>query len=203
MGASEARKYIAQLHRKQSDPGNWPDYLTGLPGKAAILRELDRVYSRLGQYAVAYVRVSNVYPFLIKYGYEHHADLIEWAAAILKTTADRAKDSFVGTIDTHDYIIISRQADLDEILKEARDPFAKKAKSLYIAEDRKKGYILSFQANGKNVCVGLMGFLCACVKEKTSIPKLDLLPHLAGLCSEMEKTSKAGPCPEPEKSARA
>ncbi len=191
MGASEARKYIAQLHRKQSDPGNWPDYLTGLPGKAAILRELDRVYSRLGHFGAAYVRVSNIYPFLIKYGYEHHADLIEWAAAILKTTADSVKDSFVGTIDTHDYIVISREADLDDVIKKAQGLFARKATSLYNPADRKKGFILSFQADGRNVRVGLMEFICACIRQKTSIPKLDLLPYLSGLCSEMEKNSKA------------
>lgn len=190
MGATEARKYIAELHKKQSDPGNWPDYLTGLPGKAAILRELDRAYPKLGRYAVAYLRVSNIYPFLIKYGYEHHADLIEWAAAILKTTADRVPDSFVGTIDTHDYILISSKQEIDGIIKKAQNLFGRKARALYSQDDRKKGFILSFQANGKNVHVGLMGFISACVKEKTTVPKLDLLPYLAGLCSELEKNSK-------------
>ncbi len=39
MGLAEAKKYIQELHKKQSDPFLWPDYLTGLPDKAAIIKK--------------------------------------------------------------------------------------------------------------------------------------------------------------------
>ncbi len=186
----EANKYIKELHRKQSDPGNWPDYLTGLPGKSAILQELDKVYPRLGRYSVAYVRITNIYPYLIKYGYSHHADLIEWSAAILKTTAEGLDEgSFVGTINTHDYIVISKQTAIDEILKRSQELFAKKANACFTPEDRKKGVILSFQADGKTMRVGLMKLIYATTDKKLNLPKIDILPYLAGLCSKMEQVS--------------
>lgn len=189
MGLPEVNKYIKELRRKQSDPGNWPDYLTGLPGKSAILHELDKIYPKLGRNSVAYVRIANIYPYLIKYGYSHHADLIEWSAAILKTTAEGLDEgSFVGTIGTHDYIVISKQSEMDGILKKSQELFEKKARACYSPEDRKKGVILSFEAGGKTMRVGLMKLIYAATDEKINLPKIDILPYLSGLCSRLEQT---------------
>lgn len=191
VGLPEVNKYIKDLRRKQNDPGNWPDYLTGLPGKSAILHELDKVYPKLGRYTVAYVRITNIYPYLIKYGYSHHADLIEWAAAILKTTAEALDESaFVGTVSAHDYIVISKPSKVDEILKQSQDLFSKKANACYTAEDRKKGVILAFETGGKLVSVGLMKLIHATTDKKINLTKIDILPYLSGLCSRMEKLAE-------------
>ena len=187
MGLAEARKYITLLHKKQNDPSGWPDFVTGLPGRPATLRQLDLVYPRLGRYAVAYIRISNIYPFLMKYGYERHTDLIEWAAAILKTAAGRVKGSFVGAMDSHDFVVTARRTEIDRILEEARNLFAKKTASMYSPEDRRRHFIISFKAGGAEVRVGLMGLVCARVAEKPSVSRPDFLSYLAGLCSEMEK----------------
>ena len=189
MGLPEVNKYIKELRRKQSDPGNWPDYLTGLPGKSAILHELDKIYPKLGRNSVAYVRIANIYPYLIKYGYSHHADLIEWSAAILKTTAEGLDEgSFVGTIGTHDYIVISKQSEMDGILEKSQELFEKKARACYSPEDRKKGVILSFEAGGKTMRVGLMKLIYAATDKKINLPRIDILPYLSGLCSRLEQT---------------
>ena len=42
MGFKEAKKYISELHKKQDDPYLWPDYLTGLPDKNAIVQKNKR-----------------------------------------------------------------------------------------------------------------------------------------------------------------
>ena len=68
MGLTVAKDYIKELHKRQENPYLWPDYLTGLPDKAAIIHRLAEVYPRLGRYAIAYVRVANVHPYLLKYG---------------------------------------------------------------------------------------------------------------------------------------
>lgn len=188
----EVNKYIKDLHKKQSDPVNWPDYLTGLPGKSAILQELDKIYPKLGRCAIAYVRITNIYPYLIKYGYSHHADLIEWSAAILKTTARSLDEaSFVGTIGTHDYIVISKQSAIDEILEKSQELFEKKARACYTPDDRKKGVILSFEAGGKTMRVGLMKLIFTATDKKINMPKIEILPYLSGLCSKLEKMGPA------------
>jgi hypothetical protein len=98
MVTSEAKKYIQDLHKKQKNPFLWPDYLTGLPDKAAIIKIMDEVFPKLGEYSIAYVRIANIQPYLIKYGPDRHAEIIQWAAAILKTSSDKRPNSFVGTL---------------------------------------------------------------------------------------------------------
>jgi len=63
MSLKEAKKYIDELHKKQGNPYIWPDFLTGLPDKAAILLRLDEIYPRMGEYAISLVRIANVNPY--------------------------------------------------------------------------------------------------------------------------------------------
>jgi GGDEF domain-containing protein len=184
-----AQKYIRELQKKQKDPFGWPDYLTGLPGKSAILKKLETVYPRIGAYGVGYIRIANIYPYLIKYGYDKHAEIISWAAAILKSTSDKCREAFVGTMSTHDFVVMAKSKDLDAILFEASSLFGEKAKSYYSPADRKNGIILSFKLDDKRFCVGLMEFLTCSVKENPPVPRLRLIPHLAHSCSQMENTT--------------
>src|SRR5574340_253924 len=126
MGLTEAKKYIQDLHKKQSNPFLWPDYLTGLPDKAAIIKKVDEVSPKLGDYSLVYVRIANIHPYLLKYGPEKHAEIIQWAAAILKTTAEKCPQSFVGTLNTHDFIATCRTKNMVKLFDEAREMFRKK-----------------------------------------------------------------------------
>ncbi|MDA8431488.1 MAG: hypothetical protein M0Z60_00830, partial [Nitrospiraceae bacterium] len=118
MGITEAKHYIQELHKRQENPYLWPDFLTGLPDKGAIIRNLDTVYPNLGRYSIAYVRIGNIHPYLVKYGPDRHADIIQWAAAILKTTCDKCSKCFVGTMSTHDFVITCQTKGMAGHLKE-------------------------------------------------------------------------------------
>ncbi len=187
MKLSGVKKYITELHKKQNDPYCWPDYLTGLPGKSAVLQKLEKVYPKIGQFGIAYVKISNIYPYLIKYGYERHAEIIEWAAAILHTTASESKDALVANVATHDFVVIARSRDLDNILEEASSDFRKRAASYYSPKDRKSGVILTYNMGDQKVCVGLMEFVHSTLKTDPLLPKGELIPYLAKKCFEMEK----------------
>jgi len=144
MGIAEAKKYIADLRRKQGDPAQWPDFLTGLPDKTVIVRKVNEVCSRLDRYAITYLRIGNIEPYLLKYGSERHMEIIQWAAAILKTTVDKY-NGFLGAYDTHDFVTICRKKDVKAFLGEASDTFDKKIKSFYSEDDLKKKAVLSFK----------------------------------------------------------
>lgn len=186
MGLTEAKGYIKSLHRKQDDPYIWPDYLTGLPEKAAIIKRLDEVYSKLGTYAVSNVRIVNVHSYLIKYGPSRHAEIIEWAAGILKTTADKHRGFFVGVRCTHDFICIGRKNAMDPFLKEVAALFKRKSFSFYSVTDRKRGYVFSFMRDGHRVNVGLMGFVNSTVDGKGDVKKEELIQHLVNDAKEQE-----------------
>ncbi len=183
MGIGEARKYISQLHRKQDNPDFWPDFLTGLPDKTATIRKVNEVQPRLGRYSVVLLRIANVQPYLLKYGSRRHTEIIQWAAAILKTTMDRW-GGFVGAYDTHDFIAVCGKKDSEEFLKEAARVFGKKIKSFYTEEDLRKKNILSFPGEGGQVEVGIMELISVSAEE--AAPGESVIPQLIKRLNELE-----------------
>ncbi len=186
MGLAEAKKYIEELHRKQANPYLWPDYLTGLPDKAAILKKLEEVFPRLGQLSVAYVRVANVHPYLIKYGPDSHAEVIQWAAAILKTTCEKCENCFVGTLSTHDFIVMCETANMVKHLKDAARVFSKRAEQYYSRKDLKSKTVMSFSRDGRKVNIGLMKLVGVIVDRKLSVEKKKLLYYMGRVCETLE-----------------
>lgn len=191
MGLTEAKKYIQQLHRKQDNPYLWPDFLTGLPDKAAIIRKLDEVFPKLGEYSVVYVRIANVHPYLIKYGPDRHAEIIQWAAAILKTASQKCAQSFVGTVSTHDFIAVCKSANITKFFNEVRILFSKKIESFYTKQDLEKGTILSFnRPGGEIVSVGLMRLVAVVADKKLNTRKSRLIQDMGKVCEALEDTNE-------------
>jgi len=189
MGLTEARRYITDLRKRQNNPYLWPDYLTGLPDKTAILRKLEEIYPTMGKYSVAYVRISNIQSYIIKYGPNRHADIIQWAAAILKTSADAAKNGFVGTLSTHDFIVICECRDMQRMMEQAATLFRKRIADYYSKDDIKKQQILSFKkSDGKSIRIGLMKLVCVVADKKLPVKKSDLVINMARICDAIEST---------------
>jgi GGDEF domain-containing protein len=191
MGLTEAKKYIQKLHKKQENPYLWPDYLTGLPDKSAIIKKLEDVFPKLGKYSIAYVRIANIHPYLIKYGPDRHADIIQWAAAVLKTTCDKCAGCFVGTLSTHDFILICETKNVIKHIKSANRLFARKVESYYTKEDVNKQITLTFKKNGGTVNIGLMKLASVIVDKKPQFEKSLLIHHMGRVCQELERTDTA------------
>lgn len=189
MGIIEAKKYINDLRKKQGDPSLWPDFLTGLPDKTTTIRKVNEVYPRLDRYAVSYIRIANVQPYLIKYGSARHMEIIQWAAAILKTTIDRYK-GFMGVFETHDFVTICKKKDLKDFLEESTQLFNRKIKSFYSEEDIRKKSVISFIKEDRQISMGLMELLSVTTDDMTdTVPQDRLIPHLGRLIAELEKRS--------------
>lgn len=189
MGMADAKKYIADLRKKQNNPYLWPDYLTGLPDKAAILRKLEEIYPKRDKYSVAYVRISNIQSYLIKYGPDRHADIIQWAAAILKTSADSRKNGFAGTLSTHDFMVICDCRDMQKLMEQAAALFSKRIAEYYSKGDMKKQETLSFKkSDGRAFRIGLMKLVCVVADNKLPVKKSDLIINMARVCDALEST---------------
>jgi hypothetical protein len=186
MGYKEARKYITELHKKQRNPYLWPDYLTGLPDVGAIIKKIDELYPKLSGYSVSYIRIANIHPYLIKYGSGRHSEIIQWAAAILKTTSEKY-GAFVGAFGTHDFVTLCRKKDTGNFLEETSRLFDRKARSFYSKEDIKKKTPLSFMREGRRINIGFMQFITSTIDGKSDIPKESLIPRLGALCTELER----------------
>ncbi len=188
MGIAEAKKYIQELHKRQENPYLWPDFLTGLPDKAAIIKKLGEVHPHLGEYAVAYIRIANIHSYLIKYGPDKHAEIIQWAAAILKTTCEKCSKCFVGTVSTHDFVIMCQTTNMIKHFKEAATTFKKMMEKFYTKDDLMRETTLSFSRNGKKINIGLVGLKAVIVDKKLGIPKSHLLQEMGKVCEGIEGT---------------
>ncbi len=187
MGLIEAKKYIQDLHKRQSNPYLWPDYLTGLPDKAAIIRKMDEIFPAVGEYSVCYLRIANIQPYLLKYGPGKHAEIIQWAAAILKTTFDKCPHSFIGAFNTHDFVVMCRARNMAKLFEEAQKMFIKKASSYYSKSDLVKGVTLSFDRNdGKKVNCGLMKLVAVVADKKLRVKKSHLIRNMGRICEAIE-----------------
>ncbi len=191
MGIKEAGKYIKKLHKNQDNPYLWPDFLTGLPDKAAIIKKLEQIFPDLGKYSIAYVRISNIHPYLLKYGDKRHADIIQWAAAILQTTSEKCTQSFVGTLSTHDFIVICKTKNIMNTVKEAVKLFKKRVNTYYTKEDLKKKTTLSFMRSSKErVDIGLMKFVSVIVDRRLPVKRNRLIQEMGRVCAAMEDSDK-------------
>ncbi len=186
MGITEAKKYIQELHKKQENPYLWPDFLTGLPDKAAIIKKLEEIHPHIGQYAVAYVKIANIHPYLIKYGPDRHAQIIQWAAAVLKTTCEKCSKCFVGTVSTHDFVIMCETKNMIKHFREAATIFKKQMEKFYTKEDLMHKTTLSFSRNGKKINIGLMELKAVVADKKPGIEKSRLLQAMGKACDALE-----------------
>ncbi len=200
MGIAEAKKYIQELHKRQENPYLWPDYLTGLPDKSAIIKRFEEVYPKIGQYAIAYVRIANIHPYLIKYGPDKHAEIIQWAAAILRTTCEKCSKCFVGTVSTHDFVIMCETRNMEKLFKEAARTFRKKVEAFYTREDLSSKTTLSFRRNGEKINIGLMRLKAVIADRKLGIKKSHLLQDMGRACEGIEGTEEEIVFMNPEKS---
>lgn len=186
MGLKEAKAYLRELRKKQGNPYLWPDFLTGLPEKPAILKKVFEVYDRLGKYSILYIRIANIQPYLIKYGPEGHADIIQWAAAVLKSAADEC-GGFVGAFSTHDFVAVCDAKKAKTFINSASRLFESKAMEFYTDEDIEKGAVLSFMRGGRKIDIGFMRLISTEINRKTDIPKERLIARLGSLCAELEQ----------------
>lgn len=191
MGVAEANKYIKDLRKRQADPFLWPDYLTGLPEKPAIIRVLEGAYPKLGEYSIVFVRIANIQPYLLKYGPDNHAEIIQWAAAVLKTTSQKCRNSFVGTLNTHDFVVVCKAKNTQTFFCEANELFRKKAVSFYSQDDVRKGTVLYFnQDDGQVIRIGLMKLIGVVADSKLKVKRQDLIRCMSNVCDLLEGTDE-------------
>lgn len=187
MSLQRARRYIQELHRKQDNPYLWPDYLTGLPDQRAVVKKVLDIYPKIGRFAICYLRIANIEPYLMKYGYDNHAEIIQWAAAILKSVAIETGQTFVGKAATHEFVVITRASKISDFTKKANSLLRRKLKQWYNEDDLKRGYIFAYtDSSGIERQAGLLKFVCAYVDRPLNLEKMELLPYLKTLCRKAE-----------------
>lgn len=125
--------------------------LTRLPGNVSILDELSLRLENKSLFAVCYIDLDKFKAYNDKYGFEHGDEVIRSTGRILlqaKQEVGRA-DDFIGHIGGDDFVIITQPEVVDNLCKKIIADFDKTAPSFYSETDRKNGYIIALDRQGK------------------------------------------------------
>ena len=132
--------------------------LTRLPGNVSIINELTRKIENKSLFAVCYVDLDKFKAYNDKYGFEHGDEVIRETARILIQATQQAGNpgDFIGHIGGDDFVVITDPQAADKICEKIIAEFDKKVPSFYKEADRKNGYIIALDRQGKEQRIPLL-----------------------------------------------
>ncbi|PIP21047.1 MAG: diguanylate cyclase response regulator [Candidatus Omnitrophica bacterium CG23_combo_of_CG06-09_8_20_14_all_40_11] len=125
--------------------------LTRLPGNISILNELASCLKSKALFAVCYLDIDKFKSYNDKYGFEHGDEVIrETARILIQSTQELGNpNDFVGHIGGDDFVIVTAPDVVDNLCKKIIADFEKTVPSFYNETDRKKGYIIGHDRQGR------------------------------------------------------
>jgi diguanylate cyclase (GGDEF)-like protein len=132
--------------------------LTRLPGNVSILNELSRRLETKALFCVCYIDLDKFKAYNDKYGFEHGDDVIRETARILIRSTQQCgnADDFIGHIGGDDFVIVTKPGAVDVLCKNIISAFDKASPSFYAETDRKKGFIIAMDRQGKEQKIALL-----------------------------------------------
>lgn len=154
------------LRRTERDLGANP--LTRLPGNVAIMNELQARLDSKSVFSVCYLDLDKFKAYNDKYGFEHGDEVIsETARIVLRTIKELGNpEDFIGHIGGDDFVVITTPSTVDTICKRVIADFDKISPKFYNPTDRKKGYILASDRQGKQQKVPLLSISIGVVSNE-------------------------------------
>jgi diguanylate cyclase (GGDEF)-like protein len=165
--------------------------LTRLPGNVSIINELQRRINNQALFAVCYIDLDKFKSYNDKYGFEHGDGVIKETARILLNAAGEKgnPDDFVGHIGGDDFVIISTPNIVDNLCETIINDFEKKAPSFYNEADKKKGYIISHDRQGKEQKIPLLSVSIGVVTNE--FRKIEHVAQIGEIGAELKAVAKS------------
>jgi len=176
------------IRRSQRDLEANP--LTRLPGNVSILNELQSKIDRNLPFAVCYLDLDKFKAYNDKYGFEHGDDVIKESARILiRATREIGNpEDFIGHIGGDDFVIITSLDKADVICQKIIDEFEKASPAFYNEEDRKAGFIIAKDRQGKEQKIPLISISIGVVSNEKR--KISHVAEIGEIGAELKKQAK-------------
>jgi diguanylate cyclase (GGDEF)-like protein len=165
--------------------------LTRLPGNVSILNELSRLLENKSVFAVCYVDLDKFKAYNDKYGFQRGDAVIRETARILLRTVQeegRAED-FIGHIGGDDFVVITVPERVDTICQKIIDYFEKASPSFYSETDRKKGFIIAHDRQGREQKIALLSISIGVVTNE--FRKIEHLAQIGEIGAELKSLAKS------------
>jgi diguanylate cyclase (GGDEF)-like protein len=165
--------------------------LTRLPGNVAILNELSSRIEDKKTYAVCYVDLDKFKAYNDKYGFEHGDNVIRETARILLGAAKEygTLQDFVGHIGGDDFVVVTTPEESDKICEKIIRDFDKISPSFYNQEDRKSGFIVGRDRQGKIQKIPLLSVSIGVVSNETR--DIRHVAQIGEIGAELKKAAKS------------
>ncbi|MFZ3171499.1 MAG: response regulator [Carboxydocellales bacterium] len=168
--------------------------LTGLPGNLLIEKEIKaKVAEPNTPFAVLYLDLDNFKAYNDVYGFLKGDEVLKLLAHILTQCIKELgnRDDFVGHIGGDDFIAITTPDKVDIICPALITQFDSTIPLFYSLDDRKKGYIITYDRQDKEVEYPLVSLSIAVITNS----KRPLITHwqVAEIASELKRFAKTLP----------
>ncbi|MEW6008340.1 MAG: response regulator [Candidatus Omnitrophota bacterium] len=170
--------------------------LTRLPGNLSINNELQKNIEKAKhnanyKFAVCYLDLDKFKSFNDKYGFERGDEIIKETARILIRALKESEhpDDFIGHIGGDDFIIVTEPQRAEELAKRIINDFDKVAPSFYNEEDRKVGFIVSTDRQGREQKFPILSISIGIVTNETR--KLEHIAQIGEIEAELKKYLKS------------
>lgn len=119
IGAASIRSILECMTQLRTEEARTANPLTGLPGNAAIQRELQRRIDEKRPFAIIYADLDYFKWFNDCFGFSQGDELIRFLSAVLQHVAGLAggKDDFVGHIGGDDFIFLTEAGDSEKLCR--------------------------------------------------------------------------------------
>jgi diguanylate cyclase (GGDEF)-like protein len=165
--------------------------LTRLPGNVSILNELSSRIESDTLFAVCYIDIDKFKSYNDKYGFEHGDEVIRETARILIQSTQEAGNpaDFIGHIGGDDFVLVTTPDVVDNLCRKIIADFEKTAPSFYNETDRKNGYIVGFDRQGKEQRMPLLSVSIGVVTNE--FRKIEHVAQIGEVGAELKSFAKS------------
>ena len=165
--------------------------LTRLPGNISILDELSSRIENNTLFAVCYIDIDKFKSYNDKYGFEHGDEVIRETARILIQSTQEVGNpiDFIGHIGGDDFVIVTTPNVVDNLCREIIAGFEKTAPSFYNETDRKNGYIVGLDRQGKEQRIPLLSVSIGVVTNE--FRKIEHVAQIGEIGAELKGYAKS------------
>jgi len=165
--------------------------LTRLPGNVSILNELSSRIESETLFAVCYIDIDKFKSYNDKYGFEHGDEVIRETARILIQSTHEAgnPNDFIGHIGGDDFVIVTTPDVVDNLCRKVIADFEKTSPSFYNETDRKIGYIIGLDRQGKEQKIPLLSVSIGVVTNESR--KIEHVAQIGEIGAELKSYAKS------------
>ncbi len=165
--------------------------LTRLPGNVSILNEIQGRIDRKEIFSVCYIDLDKFKAFNDKYGFKQGDEVIKNTARILISTVHEkgTTQDFIGHIGGDDFVIVTIPDEVDGLCKSVISKFDLMGPELYNEEDKKKGYIVGKDRQGKIKKIQFISISIAVVSNKKK--KIKHVAEIGEIGAELKEYAKS------------